>query len=112
MVEKQDSHVTGGKGSVNVRGCGSEGYSNGAGSGNQSRGKRLIYSGPMNNRVEIAAPRLTPALETAITIGNCELLEIGADSYRKMLAKGAKERVGRAVDVLKGTGALVGNTLV
>lgn len=48
-----------------------------------------------------------PALETAITAEETEVLEIGVASYRRCLAKGARERTCRAVAVLKATGALV-----
>lgn len=49
----------------------------------------------------------SPALETAITAGETELLEIGFSSYRRYLATGVTERMHRAVAVLKATEALV-----
>lgn len=49
----------------------------------------------------------SPALETAITAEETELLEIGVSSYRRYLAKGVAERRHRAVAVLKATQALV-----
>lgn len=48
-----------------------------------------------------------PALETAITAEETELLEIGVTSYRRYLAKGVRERTHQAVAVLQATEALV-----
>lgn len=48
-----------------------------------------------------------PAVETAITAEETELLEIGAASYRRYLADGVRERAHWAVAVLQATGALV-----
>lgn len=48
-----------------------------------------------------------PALETAITVEETELLEIGFSSYRRYLADAVKKRTSWAVAVLKATGALV-----
>lgn len=48
-----------------------------------------------------------PALETAVSAERTELLEIGANAYRRLLAKGVKKRIGGAVAVLRATGALV-----
>ncbi|CAM9613178.1 unnamed protein product, partial [Hapterophycus canaliculatus] len=49
-----------------------------------------------------------PALETAITAEETELLEIGAASYRRHLAAGVRERLDRAVVVLRATGSMDG----
>lgn len=52
-------------------------------------------------------PGAGPALETAVTAEETELLEIGSTSYHRLLAAGVREREGRAVAVLRATGAMV-----
>ncbi|CAM9986920.1 unnamed protein product, partial [Ectocarpus sp. 8 AP-2014] len=53
-------------------------------------------------------PGAGPALETAVTAEETELLEIGVTTYRRLLAAGIREREGRAVAVLRATGAMDG----
>ncbi|CAM9847508.1 unnamed protein product [Ectocarpus sp. 4 AP-2014] len=53
-------------------------------------------------------PGAGPALETAVTAEETELLEIGVTTYRRLLAAGVREREGRAVAVLRATGAMDG----
>ncbi|CAM9665779.1 unnamed protein product [Ectocarpus fasciculatus] len=53
-------------------------------------------------------PGAGPALETAVTAEETELLEIGSTSYHRLLAAGVREREGRAVAVLRATGAMDG----
>ncbi|CAM9556079.1 unnamed protein product [Ectocarpus sp. 12 AP-2014] len=53
-------------------------------------------------------PGAGPALETAVTAEETELLEIGVNTYRRLLAAGVREREGRAVTVLRATGAMDG----
>ncbi|CBN79097.1 hypothetical protein Esi_0176_0057 [Ectocarpus siliculosus] len=53
-------------------------------------------------------PGAGPALETAVTAEETELLEIGVTTYRRLLAAGVREQEGRAVAVLRATGAMDG----